>query len=243
MGLSWVTWRLIKFGGISLLASGLWTATQAEHQRVRLSAAHWQTWLGLLLSWIAGYALMKASGRSFTPWIFEGMVASLVASSGALLAASRPSATGLGAGLAVTGFVAATTTMIGRGTVPQVWQLGLPIVLGLVGALVAGRREAPSADSELEARQLQWFTWVARLEGASLLLMVGVSMPLRMATGISLDRGQGWIGWIHGILVLTYMQALIVTASAARWSWRRILAALVASMLPGGTFVFERRVL
>ena len=241
--MAWLSWRFLKFCALALFASGLWSACSAKDQRSRLSAAHWTVSAGLVASWIAGYALMKATGRSFTPWIVQAMAASLVASTGALVAAARPKATALGVGLALAGFAAATTTMIGRGTVGPAWQLGLPLALGVAGGVTALRLDPPTPEPEHAAHHLRWFTWVARLEGASLVFMVGISMPLKMLASISLDGGQGWIGWVHGIFVLVYLQALVAVAASNRWPWSRALGAFVASLLPFGTLVFERRVL
>lgn len=244
--MTWIVWRWLKFVALAIFASGLWSSACAQDRGARLTAAHWTTTAGLVLSWIAGYALMKTSGRGFEPWVLQAMGASLVASTGALLAASRPRPA-LGAGLAAAGFCAASFVMVSRGALALGWALGLSAALGALASLAASR--LPDTDADLDPdldlgdRHLRWFTWVARFEGASLLLMVGVSMPLRMLASIELDGGQGWIGWVHGILVLIYLQALVAVAIAQRWGLGRTSLAFVASLLPGGTFVFERRVL
>jgi integral membrane protein len=66
-----------------------------------------------------------------------------------------------------------------------------------------------------------------------------VAMPLRAATGVSLDGGSGVLGWGHGVLLLLYLQALQVAARALGWSWSTVAAAGLASLLPLGTLVFE----
>ena len=65
-------------------------------------------------------------------------------------------------------------------------------------------------------------------------------MPLRKLTGIELDGGQGWIGWTHGILVVLYLPALWSAWWSAPLSLVHVAAGFFASLLPGGTFAFER---
>lgn len=85
---------------------------------------------------------------------------------------------------------------------------------------------------------LRWFLQVARAEGLSLLLLFFVAMPLKYAAGI--PAATVWVGWLHGILVFLYLIALGSAGRVEGWSWRRLGVAFVASLLPFGTFVFER---
>ena len=101
--------------------------------------------------------------------------------------------------------------------------------------LAPPRSDAPSAD-----HALRFFRTVARLEGLSLILLVCIAMPLRKLTGIELDGGQGWIGWTHGILVVLYLPALWSAWWSAPLSLVHVAAGFFASLLPGGTFAFER---
>jgi integral membrane protein len=70
--------------------------------------------------------------------------------------------------------------------------------------------------------------------------MMAINMPLKRLAGISIDGDSGLIGWIHGVLVLVYMLSLAVTARAQGWGVGRVIVAFVASLVPGGAFVFER---
>ena len=83
-----------------------------------------------------------------------------------------------------------------------------------------------------------WFTNLARLEGVSLLVLFGVAMPLKYAAGIA--EATVWTGWAHGCLFLVYLVALDSQRRVAGWSIGTAAAGFVASLLPFGTFVFER---
>ena len=88
---------------------------------------------------------------------------------------------------------------------------------------------------------LAWFFNVARAEGVSLLLLFGVAMPLKYALGNPIL--VPYVGWAHGVLVFLYLIALQSVARVEGWGVLRVALAFVASLLPFGTFVFERRVL
>ena len=83
------------------------------------------------------------------------------------------------------------------------------------------------------------FVWIARLEGSSLLLLMGVCMPLKYLGGWPL--GVEVVGMAHGVLFLLYVAALAVVTFALRWPLMFSAGALLASVLPFGTFVVERR--
>ncbi|TVQ86191.1 MAG: DUF3817 domain-containing protein [Deltaproteobacteria bacterium] len=86
---------------------------------------------------------------------------------------------------------------------------------------------------------LRWFLWVARAEGVSLLLLFGLAMPLKYGAGIP-ELVQP-IGMAHGALFMVYLIALWHTGRVERWGALRYLLGFVASLLPFGTFIFERR--
>jgi integral membrane protein len=83
------------------------------------------------------------------------------------------------------------------------------------------------------------FVWIARAEGLSLLLLFGVAMPLKYGMGWS--EATWWPGLAHGLLFLAYVAALSVLARAESWPRAQVGVAFVASLLPFGTFLFERR--
>lgn len=77
-------------------------------------------------------------------------------------------------------------------------------------------------------------------EGISFLLLLGIAMPLKYLADWPLAVRV--VGMAHGILFLLYVWLVIQTAMDLRWEWRRIALALIASLLPAGPFIFDRRI-
>jgi integral membrane protein len=143
--------------------------------------------------------------------------------------------------VAVGGLLGAFGWMSAR-TLGHAWVLGAAIPAAVAIVVALRWRCSPSQDDTRHTATIRWFAWLARAEGLSLLLLFGVYMPLKHGAGIVLDGGQGWFGWMHGVLQLLYLVALVVTARVHDWGIARQAAGFVASLLPFGTFVFERRV-
>ncbi len=83
--------------------------------------------------------------------------------------------------------------------------------------------------------------WSALFEGSSLLLLLGVAMPLKYYADI--PEVVKIIGPIHGILFLTFLVFLFSHALKGELNLTKTLAGLVASFLPFGTFIFKAKVL
>jgi len=86
---------------------------------------------------------------------------------------------------------------------------------------------------------LRSFILVARLEGLSFLILLFVAMPLKYLAGA--PGAVRVVGLAHGLLFLAYLALTTRLAVDDRWPGRRIASALIASLLPFGTFWFERR--
>lgn len=78
----------------------------------------------------------------------------------------------------------------------------------------------------------------AFLEGASLIALVFVAMPLKYLYGMAIATRI--VGGVHGILFLLFASALYRAANERHWPLRRTLGALGAAFVPGGTFVLDR---
>ena len=76
------------------------------------------------------------------------------------------------------------------------------------------------------------------LEGASLLVLVFVAMPLKHIAGYS--SAVRVVGSIHGLLFLLFAGALFRVAIERRWRIKKSLAALGASVVPFGAFYLDR---
>jgi integral membrane protein len=75
------------------------------------------------------------------------------------------------------------------------------------------------------------------LEGLSWLLLLGMAMPLKYIWGQPLPVKI--VGWIHGLLFMSYIFQLIRVHLALKWPWQKTFMGLVASFLPFGTWVFD----
>lgn len=80
---------------------------------------------------------------------------------------------------------------------------------------------------------------VSLLEGASLLLLLGVAMPLKYLAGQPL--AVRWVGLVHGVLFVSYALLLAQCTLELRWPARRFGLGLLLSVLPFGAFYAERR--
>lgn len=84
-------------------------------------------------------------------------------------------------------------------------------------------------------RRMRAVSW---LEGATLLLLLGVAVPLKHLAGYpGLVRVAGPI---HGVAFLLYVWLLVQTLSLGSWSRADTLRMAFAALLPFGAFVNER---
>jgi integral membrane protein len=81
------------------------------------------------------------------------------------------------------------------------------------------------------------FRIVALLEGLSYLGLFFVTMPLKYLAEI--PGPNKVVGMTHGVLSVVFVIVLISAAVERGWSMQRVAAAVLASLLPFGTFVFE----
>lgn len=239
---AWVLLRFAKFAGVALLSCGVLGSVFLRGQRERQICAYVVATMGLLIVWTAGYGLVKAKGLSISePWISRSLLAGLAAIFGAAWAASSAVVARWTRALAVGALTAAFGLMSARDG-----NVALTIVAPVLAAAPVLLVPTPPSDPDTPPVDSQatfrWFAWLARAEGTSLLLLFGVYMPLKYGAGIVLDGGQGWFGWIHGVLQLLFVVALLVTVRTYRWSMLRAVVGFVASLVPLGTFIFESRV-
>ena len=78
------------------------------------------------------------------------------------------------------------------------------------------------------------------LEGTSFLVLLGVCMPLKYIWGIA--EATYFVGMAHGILFIIYCGLVIVVMIKHKWSLMKTFWALLASVLPFGTFVADVRI-
>jgi integral membrane protein len=80
---------------------------------------------------------------------------------------------------------------------------------------------------------------IAFIEGISFLLLLGVAMPLKYFAGM--PAAVKTVGWIHGVLFVLYLFAVAEVTVRRRLPFSLAFAALVASLLPFGTFALDAR--
>lgn len=82
---------------------------------------------------------------------------------------------------------------------------------------------------------------VGTYEGLSYLLLLGIAMPLKYMAGI--PEMVKYVGWAHGLLFVLYMFSVLEVTLAHNWSVKKIAAAVIASLLPFGPYILDKRLL
>lgn len=83
------------------------------------------------------------------------------------------------------------------------------------------------------------FRRVALAEGVSFLVLLGIAMPMKYLLDIPLAVKV--VGWIHGVLFIWYWVAAVPLFTKLGWNTERVIGLGLASVLPFGTFVMERK--
>jgi integral membrane protein len=89
-----------------------------------------------------------------------------------------------------------------------------------------------------EMAELKQFRWVALCEGLSFVVLLFVAMPLKYWAGLPL--AVRIVGSLHGLLFVAFLGALFRAALERGWPVRRWSLALLSSLVPFGTFAFDR---
>ncbi len=85
------------------------------------------------------------------------------------------------------------------------------------------------------------FKIVAILEGVSFLVLLGIAMPLKYIFG--LPAATQVVGMAHGILFIAYVLMVFIIRKQLNWNLKITALALIASVLPLGPFVVDRKLL
>lgn len=239
----WSITRVLKFLGLALYSVGVSGIVVANDRIVRLRALYGLLVPGFVLTYASGWMLMRLSGRGLlTPWLIAGVIAGWLSLHLAFLCAYRTRPRPVTPILAW-GFLGAAISVMSM----RVQTVGLVISVALFG-LVAGciaswpfaRFTAASGRGD-EAAAWRGLRWLIFLETTSLLLLVGVAMPLRNLAGVHLDGGTGLLGWVHGTFVLLFLQSLALSCSLFDWPRRELVAGAVSAVIPGAGFWLHRR--
>jgi integral membrane protein len=76
-------------------------------------------------------------------------------------------------------------------------------------------------------------------EGISFIVLLFISMPIKYIAHI--PEAVKYNGWIHGILFVLYVYALINASIDYKWPLKKSAMALLASLVPFGTFVYDKQ--
>jgi integral membrane protein len=83
------------------------------------------------------------------------------------------------------------------------------------------------------------FFAVALMEGISYLILLFIAMPLKYVANKPEMVKQ--VGMAHGLLFVLFIITLVNAATENDWGWKKPVVAFVASLLPFGTFWFEKK--
>lgn len=84
-----------------------------------------------------------------------------------------------------------------------------------------------------------WFRKIALAEGVSFLVLLLIAMPLKYMAGWKL--GVTIVGGIHGVLFIAFLVLAWEVKREFRKDWNWLGKALVASIIPFGTFVMDKQ--
>lgn len=75
-------------------------------------------------------------------------------------------------------------------------------------------------------------------EGISYVVLLFIAMPVKYIAGN--PQLVLYTGWIHGLLFMLYILALISVKINAEWKFRKTFIAFLASLIPFGTFILDK---
>lgn len=84
-----------------------------------------------------------------------------------------------------------------------------------------------------------WLYALGRAETASFVALLGVAMPLKYAAGM--PAATAWVGWLHGMLLLVYVIALLSVVRVHGLGLRHAVMGGVLALLPFGPVWLERQ--
>lgn len=92
---------------------------------------------------------------------------------------------------------------------------------------------------DLFKTQLGRLRILAFIEGVSFLVILFITMPMKYAFDNPAPNKA--FGMVHGLLFILYLLAVIQIKIEQNWSFRKTALALVASIIPFGTFWADKK--
>lgn len=88
------------------------------------------------------------------------------------------------------------------------------------------------------------FRVIAFVEGLSALALFFVAMPIKYVDALGKNPlPTYYAGWVHGVLYMLFAAAGFAALWARGWGVMPAVWGFVASVIPGGTFVYDARFL
>lgn len=120
----------------------------------------------------------------------------------------------------------------------QLILLTVPLLIGLFYLLspLTARKNGTAPVGEASPERKNHHR-IGIMEGISFLLLMGVAVPIKRLTG-----DGSWVtivGSLHGALFVLYIVAVFLAAPVMKWRGATTLLALIASVVPFGTFALE----
>jgi integral membrane protein len=81
--------------------------------------------------------------------------------------------------------------------------------------------------------------FIGMLEGISLLVLMGIAMPLKYIAGK--PEAVKYVGWAHGVLFVMFMMTVAIVYFQRNWPIKKVFIAFIAAFFPFGTFIFDRQ--
>ena len=89
-----------------------------------------------------------------------------------------------------------------------------------------------------EFSQLRKMRYVSLAEGTTLILLIGIAVPLKHLAGFPIATQI--MGPVHGVAFVVYVWMLIQTVSMGGWSTSATAKMVIAAFIPFGAFWNER---
>jgi integral membrane protein len=75
-------------------------------------------------------------------------------------------------------------------------------------------------------------------EGISYVVLLFIAMPVKYIAGN--PNLVLYTGWVHGLLFMLYILALISAKINLEWKFKKTMIAFLASLIPFGTFILDK---
>lgn len=84
------------------------------------------------------------------------------------------------------------------------------------------------------------FRWIAILEGISFIVLLFVAMPLKYQ--FNMPKAVSVVGMAHGVLFVAYIIFLYMVWQVQKWKFSKAILGFVVSLVPFGTFWFDKKI-